>query len=406
MMAMNPGRKRRRTASCWACLLLASLPLGALDEASHQGLAPLRSSSTLEERLVWALLDIREGRLEDALDHTGRILETAPDFELAHLVRGDLLTAMRAPLGEFGALPTSPEQVDGLRHEARARLTRYLDAPSPRLVPAELMRLPPGVEHAILVDTANYRLYLYRMVEQRAERVLDFYVSIGKGGTDKQFEGDEKTPTGLYRVASYLPGSTLPDLYGLGAFPIDYPNDWDALHGRTGSGIWIHGTESARYSRPPLSSRGCVTLSNDDFASLRALVDVGTTPVILARGVRWVPQQEVETTRANLLRALDAWREDWESRDAGRYLSHYSDDFRTEEMDRAAFAAHKRRVNPSKRYIRIGVDNVSMFGYPNDPSMVVVDFDQSYESDNFRAGKRKRQHWRLEEGRWKIVFEG
>lgn len=79
----------------------------------------------------------------------------------------------------------------------------------------------------------------------------DYYISVGKGGGDKRREGDEKTPIVVYRVSSYLPGSSLPDMYGPGAFPIDYPNPWDRKLGRTGSGIWLHGTESERFSRAP-----------------------------------------------------------------------------------------------------------------------------------------------------------
>ncbi len=385
---------------------LGSGSVEALDEAGHQIGASGQATSSIEERLIWTLLDIQAGRLEDALDHTSRILERRPDFELAQLVRGDLLQAMREPLAAFGGEAAGVESVSGLREEAQARLARYLEGPPSEAVPAELLQLPEKTRNVILVDTEAYRLYLFSLVGDRPERVLDFYVSIGKGGTDKRYEGDEKTPTGLYRVSSYLPGETLPDLYGLGAFPIDYPNEWDRLQGRTGSGIWIHGTESERYSRPPLSSRGCVTLSNEDFATLREQVDVGSTPVVLTRGVRWVSPDSMRSVRESVGEAIEQWRLDWESRDADSYLGHYASSFRTSDMNRAAFAAHKRRVNPSKRYIRVALEDLSIFGYPGEDAMVVVDFLQRYESDNFRGSKKKRQYWLFEDGRWQIVFEG
>ncbi len=398
---------RRSTAHCMLALALGAGVAFGLDEASHvsdAGANPT-SGSAVEQRLVWTFLDIQAGRLEDALLHTTRILEKTPDFELAHLVRGDLLLAMREPLAGFGSDLGREADVEGLREEAQARLARYLDAPPPRAIPAELVQLPPETQRAILIDTENYRLYLFAMVDGRLQRVLDFYVSIGKGGTDKQFEGDDKTPTGLYRIASYLPGSQLPDMYGLGAFPLDYPNGWDRLQGRTGSGIWIHGTESARYSRPPLSSRGCVTLSNEDFGELQSRIEVGLTPVILSRGVRWVSAESVRTVRDSIAQAVEQWRQDWESRDPDRYLSHYAPGFSTQGMSREAFSRHKRRVNPSKRYIKVGVEDIAMFGYPGEPAMVVVDFQQDYESDNFLASKKKRQFWLFEDGRWMIVYE-
>ncbi len=284
-------------------------------------------------------------------------------------------------------------------------MARFLQEPPPRAVPAEFVRLPDGARHAILVDTENYRLYVFELRPDGPRRLGDFYVSIGKAGSDKRFEGDEKTPTGLYKVARYLPGEQLPDMYGPGAFPIDYPNEWDRLQGRTGSGIWIHGTESARYSRPPLSSLGCVTLSNEDFATLQTWVQVGSTPVVLTKGVRWVSASSVEAVRRSVEDAIEEWRTDWESLDTERYLGHYAASFRTAGMGRSAFAAHKRRVNRSKSFIKVDVGDLAIYGYPGEPAMVKVEFTQEYRSDSFRASKSKRQYWRFDEGAWRIVFE-
>jgi len=395
-----------RTLALSFAVLLVSTSAFSLDEASHRSEPLPTAGSRLEQRLIWSLMDVRAGRLDDALKHVDRLLEAQPDFALAHLVRGDVLSALRQPLAAFGASQTLGAEIHGLRDEARARLKRFLRLPPSRTVPADLVLLAPSVQHALLVDTENYRLYVFGLEEGVLVRQADYYVSIGKGGNDKRYEGDEKTPTGLYRVASYLPGDSLPDLYGKGAFPIDYPNGWDRLHGRTGSGIWIHGTESTRYSRPPLSSLGCVTLSNEDFADLEARVEVGSTPVVLSRGVRWVSADSVTAVGASVRSALEAWRRDWESRDTERYLSHYSGSFRTQGMNRQAFAAHKRRVNGSKRFIKVELRDLAIYGYPGEPAMVAVEFLQHYRSDSFQAQKRKRQYWRFESGRWQIAYEG
>lgn len=418
----------RSTAIFALILAVGASTASGLDEATHARDAIGRGDSSLESRLVWTLMDVRAGRLDDALAHVSQLVEAQPDFELAHLVRGDVLSALGRPLSSFGEYETpalraegeitarlgelsrpdvqSPEaQRRGLREEARARMARFLEEPPPRAVPAEFVRLPASAKHAILVDTENYRLYVFEMRQEGPRRLGDFYVSIGKAGNDKRFEGDEKTPTGVYKVARYLPGERLPDMYGRGAFPIDYPNEWDRLQGRTGSGIWIHGTESARYSRPPLSSLGCVTLSNEDFATLKNWVQVGTTPVVLTKGVRWVSANSVEAVRNSVETAVERWRRDWESLDTDRYLGHYAESFRTAGMGRSAFAAHKRRVNRSKSFVRVDVDDLAIYGYPGEPAMVKVVFTQDYRSDSFRASKRKRQYWRFDEGVWRIVFE-
>ena len=52
----------------------------------------------------------------------------------------------------------------------------------------------------------------------------------------------------MYHFTSVLSKSELPDFYGAGALPINYPNEWDRLNGRTGHGIWLHGTPADTYA--------------------------------------------------------------------------------------------------------------------------------------------------------------
>ena len=58
--------------------------------------------------------------------------------------------------------------------------------------------------------------------------------------------------------------------------------------------------------------------------------------------------------------------------DAARYLSHYSERFSAGGQDYAAWAAHKRGVNASKRWIKVGVSRVAMLAYPRQDFVVVT----------------------------------
>lgn len=350
------------------------------------------------------LLDVQRGSLDEALGAIADLVRERPDFKLANLVHADLLAAHGQPLARFGQL--APDgAVDGFRQEARARLDRYTKAPPANLHPAPLLRLSESTRAALVVDVARYRMYLVENHPEGLRATRDYYVSIGKGGANKRFEGDERTPIGVYVVDEYLPGDELPDEYGVGAYPISYPNDWDRARGRTGSGIWIHGTESANYSRAPKSSRGCVTLSNVDFASLEQAVEIDRTPVVVVDRLDWVAPANVELERAEILDRLAAWERDWESLDTEAYLTHYSKGFRTPSMTRAAFADHKRTVNRYKRYVDVEIDDLGIYRYPGEEGLVVVDFRQRYESDNFSGTVRKRQYWRRESDGWRIVLE-
>jgi murein L,D-transpeptidase YafK len=197
----------------------------------------------------------------------------------------------------------------------------------------------------------------------------------------------------------------LPDFYGPGAYPLSYPNEWDRMNGRNGHGIWLHGTPSDTYSRAPWATDGCVVLTNEDLARLSKYVDVSRTPVVIGQSVEWHSPDQWEAERDGFLAAFGKWKSDWESLDAGRYLSHYSRNFRSEHRDFATWSARKRQVGAGKTWIKVGVDDVSVFEYPGTHDLMMISFEQDYRSNNLSNRTFKRQFWAREGDQWRIVHE-
>jgi murein L,D-transpeptidase YafK len=361
-----------------------------------------------EPMLSRVVAAIEANQLSVALERVEQLIAAHPNFRLGHLIRGDLLLARARPLATFGnVVKTVPqERVDDLHAEALARLRALRDRPGAGRLPRSVLQLHPGQRHALLVDSRRSRLYLFENLGGRPQYVADYYVSLGKRGVDKAREGDQKTPIGVYHITANLPRQKLTDFYGAGAFPINYPNEWDRRLGRNGYGIWVHGTPPDTYSRPPRASDGCIVLANPDLLSVGRFVQVGATPVIIASEIEWADADAVKAERDALASALERWRLDWESRDAERYLAHYSPRFSAGGQDFAAWAAHKRAVNAGKSWIRVGLAQVSMLRYPTEANFVVVTFAQEYRSNNLSNTMRKRQYWQKEDGRWRIFYEG
>ena len=90
----------------------------------------------------------------------------------------------------------------------------------------------------------------------------------------------------------FLHDNDLPELYGNGAFPINYPNSWDKRNNKTGYGIWIHGVPRDTYSRPPLASEGCVVTSNKTLLKLKEFIHLGETKIILTEEIDWITKKE------------------------------------------------------------------------------------------------------------------
>jgi murein L,D-transpeptidase YafK len=359
-----------------------------------------------ETQLVKSLQAINHNHLDIALNEVDSLLRVNPNFRLAQLVKGDLLMAHAGVINNFGSVANAPhDEINDLRDEARVRLQRVMSQSDSKLRPRFLWKLDAQQKYALVVDTSRSTLFVYQNVDGEPRYVTDFYVTIGKLGTDKLASGDQRTPIGVYFVKAELPKKGLADIYGDAAYPINYPNEWDRRNKRTGSGIWLHGTPRNTYSRPPRASNGCVVLANSDLEKLAPYLQVGITPVIIANRMDWAGEQD-QSERANLMLAVEQWRKDWASLDTEAYLKHYAQDFSSNDMDYRAWAKQKKLVNSAKSWIKVDISDVSMFVYPEQPDMVVVDFEQDYRSNNLSNRMKKRQYWIKQDNGWKIIYEG
>jgi murein L,D-transpeptidase YafK len=397
-----------------AALLLVSLAgAEAKPRKAHKKATPAVAPAQAQpgagpEGALSGVLEAIEGnRLDLATQRVEALIAAHPNFRLAHLIRGDLLMARARPLETFGNVPkTVPrEKVDDLRAEALLRLRAMRDRPNGERVPRYVMQMHADQKHALVVDSRRSRLYVFENVGGRPQYVADYYVTLGKNGMEKTREGDQKTPIGVYHVTANLPRQKLTDFYGAGAFPINYPNAWDKRLGRNGHGIWLHGTPSDTYSRPPRASDGCIVLANADLEAVGRSVQIGLTPVIIADEIDWTDAAALEADRKSLADTFEAWRAAWESRDTARYLGHYAPRFHSEDQDLAAWSEHKRKVNAGKSWIKVAASRVAMFQDPRE-KFVVVSFDQDYRSNNLSNVMRKRQYWVKNDGRWRILYEG
>jgi murein L,D-transpeptidase YafK len=381
----------------------------AIDHASL-GKLPIGnkfSPNYIESLLVKSLLEVTQGQLQQELDTTDQLLQTAPNFKLAYLVRGDLLMARAQQLRTFGNdAAGSPEAIEDFREEARSRLDHYISQKAPRALPEPLWQLDPNLQYAIVVDIDKSRLYVYRNENGKPSYVADYYVTLGKNGGEKHSEGDKRTPLGVYFASRKL-SKKLPDFYGDAAYPLNYPNEWDSHQGKKGHGIWLHGTPSSTYSRPPRASDGCVVMTNPDLKSLAPILQNGKTLVIIADNLQWLEANQTAAQKQKLSEALENWRRDWESQNTDEYLAHYSKKFFSQSTDLAGWIEHKRRVQANKTDVNIKLSNINMFRYPdNTQQMAIVNFEQSYRSNNLTSHMQKRQYWVLENNQWKIMYEG
>lgn len=369
------------------------------------------------EQDLLSLIDVvRSGDLEKALSAANVHLASFPNSKSGLIIKADIVSAMSGVVDEIGASATImgrgelPAIVDGYKKQLANRwlhVNKHAEH-SHSLFPASLLEM--GLhEHVLVADMENARLYLYANNAGQPSLVKDYYLTVGSQGYGKQVEGDNKTPIGLYEINKYIDDKELPDLYGKGAFPVNYPNRVDRYRKRTGYGIWLHGTPSNTFARTPWASEGCFVLSNDDFVDISEYLSVeNRTPVILADNVNWVTMEQLEEKRNALLQVVKQWQQDWESLNTKAYLQHYKQqEFNFGQQSFTGWAKQKEQTNKRKTFIQIDTDIKSLFLYPGEKDMFVVRYKQRYLSNNFKSESDKEQYWqRNEQGNWQIIYEG
>jgi len=366
---------------------------------------PLHSQA--ETQLMEALGLVQKGDYDSAISDLSDLVAARPNFRLAQLVYGELMVARAGGSAEATVSDELLDQRDALLEEAKSRWAHRAGLATDGKVPASILTLAPQYKHVVVADLANNRVYLFANEHGTPRLIADFYATIGRGGAGKQKEGDMRTPVGVYHITRFINDNSLPEIYGVGALPVNYPNALDRKRGRTGYGIWLHGVPRATYSRSPRASEGCVVIANDDFTTIFEHVTPGRTPVVMTDGMKWISVAEATRQRDSLLAAIESWRQSWQAIDTDALVAYYAPDFISDEgLDKAEMTAHKKAVNSAKTRISVTLDQMSMFRYPGEQDMAKVTFNQDYNSNNYNGESRKTQYWQREEdGRWQIVLE-
>jgi murein L,D-transpeptidase YafK len=415
------------------CLFTASPAAWAAGNSSSSTSAP---SLGAEGRLLHIYQLIGLGKSREALPLADALVRDFPNFKLAQLVRGDLLLAQTKPLQSFGAVPdevvrnakpadvpapahhqgTTNEKnltliapkLDELREEAALRIRALREQPPAGSLPQAFVQMADITRHALLVDLSRSRLYHYSMNDKgMLSLTASYYITHGRLGADKQKEGDERTPLGIYYITENIDKKRLARFYGSGALAINFPNEFDKRRNRSGSGIWLHGVPSGdtgTFARVPKSSNGCLVLSNPDLTKLMSSIKMGETPIVITYKANWLASAEWQAQSVALSRAFNQWQAARSLGDKKALGGFYSSFFNTYGDALEPWFA-KSYLTP----VKTAPQHTTVLYYPGqDEFMVATFYDATDPFGRPLKGKmmRKRQYWHKVAGNWQIFFEG
>uniref|UniRef100_UPI0040471BBB L,D-transpeptidase family protein n=1 Tax=Aliarcobacter sp. TaxID=2321116 RepID=UPI0040471BBB len=256
-------------------------------------------------------------------------------------------------------------------------------------------------KYVILTQKEQLEVSLFEVIENDYKLLVKNNVIVGEVAGDKVFEGDKKTPEGVYELIEKK--IDVDQFYGPFALVTSYPNTFDQSLNKTGSGIWIHGMpyngEREKFTK------GCIALDNLELENLEKNFDF-TKAVLLTAQNEF--KKATKDEMALILSSIFNWKYTWKYSLLEEYLSFYSIDFkRPDRSDFKQFSEHKRRVFEKNEKKVINFSNIDISPYPNSlgKNMFKVLMDQEYISPAVKFHGKKELFLEIIDNQIKILSE-
>ena len=267
------------------------------------------------------------------------------------------------------------------------------------LVPSSLLYRPAqGSEYVILVDKSVQKTFVYEWKDP-SRPLRTYRCSTGENDGPKARQNDKKTPEGVYFFThSYLENELAP-IYGVRAFPIDYPNPMDKKKGNGGYGIWFHGTDKPL---KPNDSNGCIVLENKNMTDMASYITLYDTPAVICSRIEMVERGKLENHKREMLEIIETWRRAWEGKMVDEYMSFYNPRIIVDGRDWKQYKEYKARLAKSYRQIMVDVENLWLL---KSGGTVLAKFDQRYSTERLQSEGEKRLYLQQNSKEWKITGE-
>ena len=266
--------------------------------------------------------------------------------------------------------------------------------------------------HVMLVEKATHKLHLFENSGTMPKLVKTYNIATGKFKGDKSINGDHKTPEGIYTIYEFLSKEELlrrhgkyAEIYGSGAFPMDYPNFVDARAGKSGGGIWLHSTDDDNRIYKGLDSRGCVVLQNADLREVAQYIELDKTPIIVVQDIFHLSKTTWERNRKDISEVVNKWIKAWQEKDFNTYISSYDPQhfYDKSKGSYSAYKAYKQAVfsRPDKPVIQM--NHISILA---NEAYAVVHLEQNYQSAVINDIGKKTLYLKKDANYdWKIIGE-
>ena len=247
-------------------------------------------------------------------------------------------------------------------------------------IPTSLVELGEGryfSPYTLIMEKLNKTLSLWKKSKNGIQFISAYPADLGKKAGNKHVLGDLRTPEGIYFFQNIYEGPNLDfKNYGIRAFTMNYPNFFDRLDNKTGSGIWLHSIPD--YESLNRGSRGCIVVRNNVIESLSEYIQIKMTPIIVHEKVQYISEEKLKSISYQVKKWLNLWEKAWENKNLKNYMAYYSEKFKSQGKNKRQWKTYKKILNEKYKFINISIKEPVIYQFKN---TLVVRFLQIYKSD-------------------------
>ena len=263
-------------------------------------------------------------------------------------------------------------------------------------------------EYALICEKDTKKLHLYVSENNNFKLLKSFPLILGKIHSQTNQLKDPSIPNGTFFLLRFLQAPSVRDVYGYGAFVLNYPNAITFREGKNSGWIWLHGhLKEKRLGENLEDTKLGIAIENDALKEMHSLIKTNGTPIIVVDKLEQTEKTAHEILQKEIQAFIDSWKKAWESLQIDRYLYHYSKDFLTSnKIDWDTYKKIKINVNKNKTFIHIKTERPFVILSPNrGGNLAVVRFFQKYSSDNYSDESMKALYLQKNGTEWKIIGE-
>lgn len=260
-----------------------------------------------------------------------------------------------------------------------------------------------SIDSLLVCNKESKDLVLYQKDARTFKKKFSTSVFIGKAKGDKEEEGDLKTPIGVYKLTQKL--TKVDSFYGPLALVTSYPNLYDKVKKKSGSGIWIHGlpTDEKRDD----FTKGCIALDNQKLETLDDKINYKKSIVLVSQTkIRATTVEEM----SSIISQIYVWKDAWQKGNIKQYLSFYDKTFSLSNgMDFKKFKKRKTRIFKKARDKNIKLTNINISPYSNTQGKALfkIVMDEDYKARYYKFKGTKELYIELKSnGKMSILTEG